>query len=173
MRVVCGILAESCVSQVAASDPEAVKQATQTLLKDLDCGHIDVLLLSAAGSASLPSVWPAAEALVATGEVKQLGVAEGSLEAVEGLLEGTKVKPVCNLVELHPMHSQRRLVGTLMRKVCNVQTFIRCSCLCLCSCVYPLVSWTAGLHLCTEADTSADASARHTAERVKHLDSTR
>lgn len=102
--------------QVSASDADGLHNAVQTVLQDSKCGHIDVLLISAS-AASLSAAWSAAESLVAPGGVKQLGVADGTLEAVEELAQSADVKPVCNLVELHPMHSQRRLVGTLMRKV--------------------------------------------------------
>ena len=52
------------------------------------------------------------------GVVQQIGLWDCALEQTEAMLEHAKlVKPVCNMVELHPLHSQRRLVGTLRRKV--------------------------------------------------------
>lgn len=65
----------------------------------------------------MTETWATMEALVDTGSVKQLGLANFGLVDVEGLLEAARVKPVCDMVELHPLLSQRKLVGTLLRKV--------------------------------------------------------
>ena len=48
---------------------------------------------------------------------KQLGVVHASLDIADQLDASQRQVPVCNLVELHPAHSQRKLVGTLLRKV--------------------------------------------------------
>lgn len=61
------------------------------------------------------------EALVAQGSVRQLGVAHHSLGDVEALLEAASTaKPVVSLLELHPLCSQRKLVGQLLRKARRV-----------------------------------------------------
>jgi len=57
------------------------------------------------------------EQLVDAGLVKQIGVSNFSISQVEALLAQCRIKPVCNQVELHPLNSQRKLVGTLLRKV--------------------------------------------------------
>ena len=57
------------------------------------------------------------ETLVDDGLVKQIGVSNFSLKMVEDIMSWCRIKPVCNQVELHPWHSQRKLVGTLFRKV--------------------------------------------------------
>lgn len=55
---------------------------------------------------------------MAQGSVRQLGVAHHGLGEVEALLEAAKTaKPVVNMIELHPLCSQRKLVGQLLRKV--------------------------------------------------------
>jgi predicted oxidoreductase len=58
-------------------------------------------------------------ALMAEGLVQQVGVANFSLTAIEQelLKVAGMPKPVCNMVELHPWLAQRKLVGTLLRKV--------------------------------------------------------
>lgn len=109
--------------------PAALDAAVRAHVSQLACGHLDLLLIHwpatwRPGShdddpdTTLVATWAAMEALVAEGLVKQLGVANFSLAAVEGLLETAKVKPAVNMVELHPLLSQRKLVGTLLRKVC-------------------------------------------------------
>jgi diketogulonate reductase-like aldo/keto reductase len=67
--------------------------------------------------ASITETWAKMEALVDTSAVRQLGVANCGLQDMEVLLEAARVKPVCDMVELHPLLSQRKLVGTLLRKV--------------------------------------------------------
>ena len=57
------------------------------------------------------------EALVDEGLVCHIGVSNFNLQQVEDLLAQARVKPVVNQVELHPLLSQRKLVGTCLRKV--------------------------------------------------------
>ena len=49
--------------------------------------------------------------------VRAIGVANFSLVQVEQLLEKSRIKPVVNQIELHPLLAQRKLVGTCLRKV--------------------------------------------------------
>lgn len=109
--------------------PDALHKAVQQAVEDLQCGHIDLLLLQWPNAwkpgtqeddadATLDATWAAMEELVARGAARQLGVSNFGLKQVETLLDTAKAcKPVCNMVELHPWLSQRKLVGTLLRKV--------------------------------------------------------
>ena len=51
------------------------------------------------------------------GLTRYIGVSNFNLQQVEDLLAQARVKPVVNQVELHPLLSQRKLVGTCLRKV--------------------------------------------------------
>lgn len=110
-----------------AKRPDAVRASVTRSLAVLGCGHLDLLLIhwpvawapgtrDADTGAGLAETWAAMEALVDEGLVRQLGVANFSLAQVEGLLEAARLRPVCNFVELHAQLSQRKLVGTLLRK---------------------------------------------------------
>lgn len=52
-----------------------------------------------------------------SGLVRAIGVANFSLVQVEHLLGKSRIKPVVNQIELHPLLAQRKLVGTCLRKV--------------------------------------------------------
>ncbi|KAG2487994.1 hypothetical protein HYH03_013433 [Edaphochlamys debaryana] len=64
---------------------------------------------------TLAETWAAMEALVDEGKVRALGVSNFSIKQVEELLKTARHKPVVNQVELHPLCSQRKLVGVLRR----------------------------------------------------------
>ena len=67
-------------------------------------------------SVTLEDAWKQMEALVSRGKVKSLGVCNFSVLAVENLVKTCEIKkPVVNEVELHPMLSQRKLVGVCRR----------------------------------------------------------
>ena len=72
-------------------------------------------------SDKLEATWAAAEAGLTGAGAKQIGLQDATLEQVQAVLAmtGGRAKPVCNIVELHPLRSQRKLVGTCMRKVCS------------------------------------------------------
>ncbi|PNW77353.1 hypothetical protein CHLRE_10g432900v5 [Chlamydomonas reinhardtii] len=110
--------------------PADVRKSVEESLAKLGCGHLDLLLVHwpeawVAGSsmenpqpdneAPISAMWGAMEALVDEGKVKSLGVSNFSLKQVEELIAGCRVRPVVNQVELHPMCSQRKLVGVLYR----------------------------------------------------------
>lgn len=59
----------------------------------------------------------AMEALVDEGAAKAIGVSNFSERQLSRLLAAARVKPVVDQVELHPLLSQRRLVGACSRKV--------------------------------------------------------
>ena len=75
------------------------------------------------------SVWPslhiildipcrqAMESLVDAGLVRTIGVSNFNISEVEHLLSKARIPPAVNQVELHPLLSQRKLVGTCSRKV--------------------------------------------------------
>eukprot|EP00798_Chlamydomonas_sp_ICE-L_P000526 gene526-1939_t len=67
-------------------------------------------------SASIQETWGAMEKLVDDGLVKSIGLCNFGLKQVEDLLAFCRIKPVVNLLELHPGFSQRKIVGVCYRK---------------------------------------------------------
>jgi diketogulonate reductase-like aldo/keto reductase len=123
-----------------AKRPHALRAAVEHAIADLQSDYVDLLLLhwpnawkpgtrEADPEATLSATWDTMASLVADGLVRQLGVANFGLKTIEkDFLDGAVAhKPVCNMVELHPWLAQRKLVGTLLRKVCKL----------VLSCVYP------------------------------------
>lgn len=110
--------------------PDDVKKSVAATLSALACTYLDLLVIEwpctwAPGTtetdpnANVPATWAAMEELVAQGQIRQLGVAHHGLGEVEALFDGAKTaKPVVDMLELHPLCSQRKLVGQLLRKVC-------------------------------------------------------
>ncbi|GFR45609.1 hypothetical protein Agub_g7006 [Astrephomene gubernaculifera] len=111
--------------------PEDVRRSVEESLGRLRCGHLDLLLMHwpeawTPGSSwekptpdtevTISQTWAAMEALVDEGKVRSLGVSNFSLKQVEELLSGCRIPPLVNQVELHPLCSQRKLVGVLRRK---------------------------------------------------------
>jgi hypothetical protein len=96
-----------------------------TVVKDtlsaLGVQKIDLVVVSM--NSSTCSTWPALEALVEAGSVLALGLVGATLEQVCEVIDGFKVKPVANFMELHPMNSERKAVGQLMRKVSALASF--------------------------------------------------
>jgi len=107
---------------------EDLNKSVAATLSALGCTYLDLLVIEwpchwapgtkdADPSGDGAATWSAMEALVAAGSVKQLGVAHHGLGDVEALLDAAKsAKPVVNMLELHPLCSQRKLVGQLLRK---------------------------------------------------------
>eukprot|EP00891_Asterochloris_glomerata_P008518 jgi/Astpho2/8518/gw1.00125.50.1_t len=111
-----------------AHRPDAVRASCQQSIKDLGCEYLDIFLMHwpdawMPGSDKEPDntvtildTWRAMEALADEGLVRYIGVSNFNLQQVEDLLAQARVKPVVNQVELHPLLSQRKLVGTCLRK---------------------------------------------------------
>lgn len=117
--------------------PEDVRPSCERTLKDLGLKHLDLYLIhwpeawlpdktpgsllppgvpEADTSVTIEQTWSAMEALVDTGLVRAIGVSNFSLAQVEAILAVCRIKPAVNQVELHPLLSQRKLVGVLFRK---------------------------------------------------------
>ena len=59
----------------------------------------------------------AMEKLVDEGMAASIGVSNFSERALRELMAAARIKPVVNQIELHPLLSQRRLVGACLRMV--------------------------------------------------------
>eukprot|EP00884_Botryococcus_braunii_P023108 jgi/Botrbrau1/9481/Bobra.0252s0099.1 len=110
-----------------AHRPSAVRESCTKSIADLGCGYLDLYLVhwpvawlpgteEPDTGVKLQETWQAMEELVRDGLVKAIGVSNFNLSQVEDLLSWSKIKPVVNQVELHPLLAQRKLVGSCLRK---------------------------------------------------------
>jgi Aldo/keto reductase family len=111
---------ESSVLQVSGptAAPEHAAQRVEQSIRNLGVRAVNLVLVEASDRTA--ATWATLEPLVESGVILSLGLAGATLEQTVGLAEGVSVMPVVNLVELHPLHSQRKMVGHLLRKVWNV-----------------------------------------------------
>ena len=108
------------ISAVLACDEWGkVEQSCDAVLSKLGLESLDLFSIEwpmqIDQSVTLEDAWKQMEALVSRGKVKSLGVCNFSVLAVENLVKTCEIKPVVNEVELHPMLSQRKLVGVCRR----------------------------------------------------------
>ncbi|KDD74976.1 aldo/keto reductase [Helicosporidium sp. ATCC 50920] len=105
---------------------EAIQSARQSV-EDLGCDYLDCLLVhwpeawvpgtkEPDAEVTLPQTWAALETLVDGGLVRSLGVSNFSLRQLDELSASARVPPAICQVELHPLLSQRALVGGLRRR---------------------------------------------------------
>lgn len=99
----------------ASTAPNAAAAQILAAMASLDVSSLSLVLVEV--SQSNAARWAAVERLVEERKVQALGLAGATLEQAVELLETATVKPVANFIELHPLHSQRNLVGQLLRKV--------------------------------------------------------
>jgi diketogulonate reductase-like aldo/keto reductase len=67
--------------------------------------------------------WAAMEKLVEKGLVKNIGVSNFTVALLYNLLNGCKVRPVCNQVELHPFLQQQRLIDFCLKEKIAVAAY--------------------------------------------------
>jgi len=105
-------------SDVAGACKRAVAELGLTYL---DCFYIGWPVALKKGSlevdpaCTLESTWKQMEELVDVGLVKYIGLANFDLPQVERVLACCRIKPAVLQLELHPLHSQRKLVGVCKR----------------------------------------------------------
>lgn len=105
---------------------DAVRASIKKSIDDLQCSYLDLALVhwpdawipgteTPDPEVSLRETWEALETMVDQGAVRYLGVSNFGLKALEDLLSWARIKPVVNQIELHPLLSQRKLVGVSAR----------------------------------------------------------
>ena len=108
------------ISAVLACDEwGTVEQSCDAILSKLNISSLDLFSIEwpmqVNKSITIEDAWKQMEELVKKGKVKSLGVCNFSVLAVENLVKACEIKPFVNEVELHPMLSQRKLVGVCRR----------------------------------------------------------
>ena len=103
----------------------SAQSACASLLAALGVAHLDLCLLDVSGAgasaeqplpAPVAAAWRGLEALLASGEVRSLGLAHAGWRTLDALLASCVSKPAACLCELHPLLSQRKLCGLARRK---------------------------------------------------------
>lgn len=89
---------------------ETTLQAVDASLKRLDLDYIDLMLVHWPVKGKYKETWRALEHVYSEGRVKAIGVSNFQIHHLEDLLDGTKVVPTVNQVELHPELSQTELL---------------------------------------------------------------
>jgi diketogulonate reductase-like aldo/keto reductase len=112
-----------------STSPEEAATVVKDTLSALAVQKIDLVVVSV--NSSTCSTWSTLEALVEAGSVLALGLVGATLEEACEVIDRSKVKPVANFMELHPMNSERKAVGQLMRKVSPLSSAYNCLRCCL------------------------------------------
>lgn len=110
-----------------AHRPELAIASVEKSIKDLRLEHLDLVLIhwpdawkpdgskERDDSVTILDTYRALESLVDRGLVRYLGVSNFSLEQLQDLVRDARIRPVVNEIELHPLLSQRKLVGGALR----------------------------------------------------------
>ncbi len=112
-----------------AHAPEAVRPALEKTLRDLRLEYLDLYLVhwpvairpeidfpeSGGDMVSLDELplddtWQAMEAVVDAGLARHIGLSNCSTKKVEAIVDGARIRPRVNQVELHPYLGQRALI---------------------------------------------------------------
>lgn len=118
-----------------AHRPELLRSSLESSLQRLNCHYLDLYLLHwpeawspdspdadpkgqpvPDSGITLEQTWRGMEALVDAGLVRAIGICNCSLEQVESILGFARIKPAVVELELHPLLSQRKIVGVCFRK---------------------------------------------------------
>lgn len=85
-------------------------QAVNASLNKLNLDYIDLMLVHWPVKGKYKETWRALEHVYNEGKVKAIGVSNFHIHHIEDLLDGAKVVPAVNQVELHPELSQTELL---------------------------------------------------------------
>lgn len=88
---------------------ETTLQAFEDSLKRLGTDYLDLYLIHWPVKGKYKDTWRALEKLYHDGRIRAIGVSNFHPHHLENLLADTKVKPMINQVELHPLLSQQEL----------------------------------------------------------------
>lgn len=88
-----------------------MRGALQGSLERLGLDYVDLYLIHwpaqyfGEGRKPLHKLWPELEALVDEGLTKSIGLSNFNVQLIADLLCYSRIRPVCNQVELHPLCS--------------------------------------------------------------------
>ena len=94
---------------------ELTKKSIEQSLKNFNLGYIDLMLIHFPGTMGLPKKdpnhlknrkgsWRALEEYVDAGLIKSIGVSNYRPKHIEELMEYSRIKPVINQFEIHPLY---------------------------------------------------------------------
>jgi len=97
-------------------DPALVRGAVEESLRRLNLGYVDLYLIHWPMSTSpntnfdLLDTWRALEALVDEGLIRSIGVSNFNITQVVRIVNGARIQPVTNQIEVHPHCLNKRLI---------------------------------------------------------------
>lgn len=92
-------------------DPTDALAAFDRSLADLDIGYLDLFLIHwpMPGVGDFVATWQAMEQMLATGNVRAIGVSNFHEAHLDRVLESSQIVPAVNQIEVHPFLNQDRL----------------------------------------------------------------
>lgn len=92
-------------------DPTDALAAFDRSLTDLDIGYLDLFLIHwpMPGVGDFVATWQAMEQMLATGNVRAIGVSNFHEAHLDRVLESSQIVPAVNQIEVHPYLNQDRL----------------------------------------------------------------
>ena len=113
---------------------ELTKKSTEESLRKLDIGYLDIMLIHFPGTEGLPfddprhsenrkGSWKALEEFVDAGLIRSIGVSNYRPHHIEELMEHSRIKPVINQLELHPLYVELDTIATCRKHNIIVQAY--------------------------------------------------
>eukprot|EP00347_Sterkiella_histriomuscorum_P018858 403343902 len=113
---------------------ELTKKSVEQSLVNFDLGYIDMMLIHFPGTEGLEKddpkhlenrkgSWKALEEFVDAGLVKSIGVSNYRPNHIEELMEYSRIKPVVNQFELHPLYVEHDTIETCRKHNIIVQAY--------------------------------------------------
>lgn len=93
---------------------ERARASIDASLERLGTDHVDLMLLHQPGPQALEA-WRAMEEAVDEGRIKAIGVSNFEPEDLEPILDGARIRPTVNQIEMHPYYQRPDLVAHLRR----------------------------------------------------------
>jgi len=113
---------------------ELTKKSAHESLRKLDVGYLDVMLVHFPGTEGLPfddprhaenrkGSWRALEEFVDSGLIRSIGVSNYRPHHLEELMAHSRIKPVINQVELHPLYVEQDTIDACRKHGILVQAY--------------------------------------------------
>jgi len=103
---------------------EGVRESVFRSIKELQCGYIDLFLVHWPVPNYHCSTYKYLEEMVATGEIKNLGISNYNIQEYEQLLNsGISIHPVVNQIEISPLMYRKETITYFQEKGITMQAY--------------------------------------------------